>query len=74
MSDKTKRWIRTALQTAVGLAVMLPGLLDATGLSAAPWAAGAVAVAAAVARVMAMPVVDQLLTRLGLGLGSGGGR
>lgn len=72
MSDKTKRWIRTALQSAVGLAVMLPGLLDATGLSAAPWAAGAVAVSATVARIMAMPAVDALLARLGLD--SGGGR
>lgn len=73
MSDQTRRWIRTAIQVVVGVAAMLPGLLDATGLDAYGWAAGAVAVSAVVARVMALPIVDAVLTRVGLGLGEDGG-
>ncbi|MFC3347800.1 hypothetical protein ACFOOM_10245 [Streptomyces echinoruber] len=68
MSPAAKRTVRTVLQTAVGLAVALPGILDAAGLARAGWAAGAVAVAGAVARVMALPTVERLLDRLGLGL------
>lgn len=68
MSAANIRTIRTVIQAVVGLAAMLPALLDATGLDALPWAAGAVAVSGALARVMAHPAVERLLDRIGLGL------
>lgn len=62
MSEAAKRTLRTVLQTAVGLCVLLPTLVDAAGIpSTLPWAAGALAVAAAVARAMAVPGVQALL-------------
>ncbi|MFE0384409.1 hypothetical protein ACFW1F_10040 [Streptomyces bungoensis] len=62
MSEAAKRTLRTALQTAVGLCVLLPAVVDAAGVPRTlPWAAGALAVAAAVARVMAVPGVQALL-------------
>jgi hypothetical protein len=60
--ESTKRTARTILQTAVGVAVALPGIVDASGVPAAlPWAAGSLAVAGGFARVMALPGVQQLL-------------
>ncbi|ADI05557.1 hypothetical protein SBI_02436 [Streptomyces bingchenggensis BCW-1] len=38
-----------------------------------PWVAGALAVAGGLARVMALPTVEQLLDRFGLGLGDDNG-
>ncbi|MFF4751836.1 hypothetical protein [Streptomyces sp. NPDC001270] len=67
MSSATRRTIRTVIQAAVGLAATLPEIADASGLDALPWAAGAVAVAAGLARVMALPAVEQLFDRIGLG-------
>ncbi|RSS92442.1 hypothetical protein EF919_18075 [Streptomyces sp. WAC02707] len=60
--EETKRTARTVLQTAVGTAVALPGIVAASGVSEAlPWVAGALAVAGGFARVMALPSVQGLL-------------
>ncbi|MFC3980156.1 hypothetical protein [Streptosporangium jomthongense] len=62
MKDANKRSIRTVLQTAVGVAVALPMIVDASGVpEALPWVAGALAVAGGFARVMALPSVQALL-------------
>jgi hypothetical protein len=62
MKDTSKRTARTVLQTAVGVAVALPWIVDASGVPAAlPWVAGSLAVAGGFARVMALPGVQQLL-------------
>ncbi|MBP0456261.1 hypothetical protein [Streptomyces montanisoli] len=76
MSDKTKRAIRTAIQTLLAVAAVLPALAavlaDSELAVAAPWliaaAGSAAAVAGVVARVMASPVVERVLARLGIGL------
>ena len=68
MSVETKRAIRTVLQTAVALCVLLPEVIAAAGIpESLPWVAGALAVAGAVARVMALPSVQRFLDRFGLG-------
>ncbi|MFI6860195.1 hypothetical protein ACIBKZ_09815 [Streptomyces sp. NPDC050421] len=70
MQKTTKRSIRTAIQAAVGLAVALPAIVAASGIpQSLPWVAGALAVAGGLARMMALPAVEQLLDRLGLGTG-----
>jgi hypothetical protein len=62
MSEAAKRTARTVLQTALGIAVLLPVILEASGIPAAlPWVAGALAVAGGFARVMAIPGVQRLL-------------
>lgn len=62
MKDSTKRTARTVLQTTVGVAVVLPGIVEASGIPASlPWVAGALAVAGGLARVMALPAVQALL-------------
>lgn len=62
MSDAAKRTLRTALQTLVGLCVLLPSAAGSSGLTATlPRAAGAVAVAGALSRLMALPGVQALL-------------
>ncbi|MFI8322603.1 hypothetical protein [Streptomyces sp. NPDC085529] len=62
MSEAAKRTARTVLQTAVALALVLPALVDASGLPATlPWVAGALAVAGALSRAMAVPAVQRLL-------------
>ncbi|MFJ8110004.1 hypothetical protein [Streptomyces sp. NPDC096132] len=62
MSDSTKRTLRTILQTALGIAVVLPAVVDASGVpQALPWVVGALAVAGGFARVMAVPGVQALL-------------
>ncbi|WP_460067411.1 hypothetical protein [Streptomyces sp. YKOK-I1] len=62
MSDSAKRTLRTVLQTALGIAVVLPAVVGASGIPAAlPWVAGALAVAGGFARVMAVPGVQALL-------------
>jgi hypothetical protein len=69
MSPATKRTIRTVLQTTVALALALPAIVAASGIPAAlPYVAGALAVAGGLARVMALPVVEAALDRVGLGL------
>jgi hypothetical protein len=59
-----KRTVRTALQVTLALAVMLPLLVQTVGLDPQlPWLAGVLAVAAAFARVMALPQVEAFLRR-----------
>ncbi|MFS0695137.1 hypothetical protein [Streptomyces nitrosporeus] len=73
MKQSTKRTVRTALQAAVGVAVALPAIVAASGIpESLPWVAGALAVAAGLARVMALPQVERLLDRAGLGLSEDG--
>ncbi len=57
--------VRTVVQALVALAVMAPVLVEATGLEpeSLPWLAGVLAVAAAVARVSALPQVEEFLRR-----------
>jgi hypothetical protein len=60
--EETKRTVRTVLQTTVGVAVALPGIVAASGVpESLPWVAGALAVAGGFARVMALPSVQGLL-------------
>ncbi|MGW1770629.1 hypothetical protein [Streptomyces sp. NPDC002104] len=69
MTPENKRSIRTAMQTAVALALALPAIVAAAGIpDALPYVAGALAVAGGLARVMALPSVEALLDRVGLGL------
>ncbi|MEU3917128.1 hypothetical protein [Streptomyces sp. NPDC029004] len=69
MSPATKRTIRTVLQGVVAFALALPGIVAAAGIpESLPWVVGALAVAGGLARVMALPAVEQLLDRVGLGL------
>ncbi|MFE4057391.1 hypothetical protein ACFXP3_14025 [Streptomyces sp. NPDC059096] len=69
MSNATKRAVRTVIQGVVMFAVALPAIVDASGVpDSLPWVAGALAVAGGLARVMALPAVERLLDRIGLGL------
>ncbi|MDX3841722.1 MULTISPECIES: hypothetical protein [Streptomyces] len=69
MTPAAKRTVRTVIQGVVMFAVALPAIVSASGIpDALPWVAGALAVAAGLARVMALPAVEQLLDRVGLGL------
>jgi hypothetical protein len=69
MSPATKRAVRTVLQGVVMFAVALPAIVTASGIpESLPWVVGALAVAGGLARVMALPSVEQLLDRVGLGL------
>ncbi|MEU2119991.1 hypothetical protein ABZ567_31140 [Streptomyces sp. NPDC016459] len=69
MSPANIRTARTILQVTVALALALPAIVAASGIPAAlPFAAGALAVAGGLARVMALPAVEALLDRVGLGL------
>ena len=62
MSEAAKRTLRTVLQTAVGRCVLLPAVVDAAGVpDTLPWVAAALAVAAGVTRIMALPAVQALL-------------
>ncbi|WP_326728853.1 hypothetical protein [Streptomyces phaeochromogenes] len=69
MSPATKRAVRTVLQGVVMFAVALPAIVSASGIpESLPWVVGGLAVAGGLARVMALPSVEQLLDRVGLGL------
>lgn len=62
MTDASRRTLRTVVQTALALAVLLPAIVDASGIPATlPWVAAALAVAGGTARVMALPGVQSLL-------------
>lgn len=64
MSPETTRVLRTVVQTSIGLAVVVPAVVDAAGLPRTlPWVAAALAAAGAVTRVMALPGVQALLPR-----------
>lgn len=74
--------MRTTFQLIIGIAVLLPFVVQASGLSPEvyPWLGGLLAVAAAVTRVMALPQVEDFLQRFapwlaaekGSDLGEGG--
>ncbi|MET7811793.1 hypothetical protein ABZT26_13145 [Streptomyces sp. NPDC005395] len=77
MSPKTTRAVRTALQTFAAVVAVVPALAavvaDSDQLAAAaPWAVAAAVTAAGAAgvaaRIMASPIVEQILDRFGLGL------
>ncbi|MDQ0582836.1 hypothetical protein [Streptomyces rishiriensis] len=62
MSEAAKRTLRTVLQTAVGLCVLLPAVVHAAGIPGTlPWVAAALTAAGGVTRVMALPAVQTLL-------------
>ncbi|MEF3114477.1 hypothetical protein [Streptomyces chrestomyceticus] len=64
MTPAAKHTVRTIVQTAVALAVMLPAIVDASGIpESLPWVAGALAVAGALTRIMALPGVQALMPR-----------
>lgn len=59
-----KATVRTILQMAVGFLVMLPQLVGAAGIDeATPWVATSLAISAAVTRIMALPAVEEWLSR-----------
>ncbi|MFI5475019.1 hypothetical protein ACIA6D_33020 [Streptomyces cacaoi] len=69
MAPASKRTVRTVIQGVVMFAVALPAIVTASGIPASlPWVAVALGVAAGLARVMALPQVEQLLDRVGIGL------
>lgn len=62
MSEAARRTLRTVVQTAVALGVLLPATVDTSDLpQALPWAAGALTAAGTLARIMALPAVQALL-------------
>ncbi|WP_432110777.1 hypothetical protein [Streptomyces sp. YPW6] len=62
MTDAARRTLRTVVQTVLGLAAGLPLIVDAAGIPrTAAGVAVALAVAGAITRVMALPVVENLL-------------
>jgi hypothetical protein len=62
MSDASRRTVRTALALVVGIAAGLPLLVHTAGIpNTVPGLSTVLAVAAAVTRLLASPVVDQLL-------------
>lgn len=62
MRDSTRRTVRTVVQSAVSLAAAVPLLVQAAGVPETTAGVGlALAVAAAVTKVMTLPVVDRLL-------------
>lgn len=62
MTDGARRTVRTVFQTVVALAAGMPLIVAASGLAdVVPGVAVVLAVSAGVTRVMALPVVDQLL-------------
>lgn len=48
---------RTVLAAIIGLAILAPQIVDVLGVGSIPWAAGTLAVIAAVTRVLALPGV-----------------
>ncbi|MFF7234391.1 hypothetical protein [Streptomyces sioyaensis] len=62
MKDATRRTVRTVVQTIVGLAAALPVLLPTLGVPETAAGYGlALAVAAAITRVMASPAAQRYL-------------
>lgn len=62
MKVEWKRTIRTVVQVVVPLAVVLPEIVEASGVNdSLPWVAGAIAGSAALTRIMAVPQVQKWL-------------
>ncbi|MFE1731658.1 hypothetical protein ACFW6X_16075 [Streptomyces bacillaris] len=62
MTDASRRTLRTIVQTALALAAGLPLIIDAAGIPQTAAGVGlALAIAGGITRVMALPVVDNLL-------------
>ncbi|MFI5686796.1 hypothetical protein [Streptomyces sp. NPDC051636] len=62
MTDANRRTVRTVVQTVLALAAGLPLIIDAAGIPQTEAGVGvALAVAAGITRVMALPVVEGLL-------------
>ncbi|MGW2485175.1 hypothetical protein ACWCWQ_35700 [Streptomyces sp. NPDC001571] len=62
MTDATCRTVRTIVQTILGIAAGLPLIIDASGIpQSAAGVALVLAVAGGLTRVMALPVVENLL-------------
>ncbi|WP_432112881.1 hypothetical protein [Streptomyces sp. S1] len=60
--DSTRRTARTVFQTIVSVAAGMPLLLDAAGIGdTVPGVAVVLGVSAAITRLMALPLVDNLL-------------
>lgn len=55
--------LRTVAAVVIALLPALPDIVDAMGLSAYAWAAGILAVAAGITRVLAIPAVNDVLSR-----------
>jgi hypothetical protein len=57
--------LRTALAVLVGVAALVPVIVQASGLDPdkLPWLAALVAAAAAVTRILAVPAVEEFLRR-----------
>lgn len=55
--------LRTVVQAALGLGLILPLIAETAGIAAVPWVAGVITVTAAVTRVLALPQVDAWLRR-----------
>lgn len=74
MKDSTRRTLRTAVQYIVTVAVTAPlAYQAATGSNpeeATGWIGVGLGVCVAVTRVMALPSVDLMLSRIGLGSAS----
>lgn len=57
-----KRVARTVVQVVLPLAVVLPEIVEASGVNdSLPWVAGAIAGSAALTRIMAVPQVQKWL-------------
>lgn len=64
MSDAARHTARTVVQTVLGLAAALPLIINASGVPRTAAGVGvALAVAAGLTRVMALPAVQKLLPR-----------
>ncbi|WP_371536342.1 MULTISPECIES: hypothetical protein [unclassified Streptomyces] len=62
MTQTTIRALRTVVQTAVGIAIALPALVDSGTLPRSlPWVGAALTVAGLLSRTMAVPAVQSLL-------------
>lgn len=55
--------LRTVVQAAIGLILLVPFVVAELGPAAAPWLVGAAALAGLVARIMAIPQVNDWLER-----------
>jgi hypothetical protein len=65
MNHKTKVTIRTIIQTAVGVAVVAPLVIDQVGgTKALPWLAGVLTVSAALTRFMASELGQKMMGAL----------